>query len=54
MNIPLIGQGYIEFQKTHGRPTVTDEERDAFLTCLKILRKTKKEIVHDVNVIAVS
>ena len=51
LNTPLIGQGYIDFQKSHGRPNVSIEERDAFLGTLKELRKQKQEIVQDVHVL---
>tara|TARA_B110000046_G_scaffold185190_1_gene225960 strand:- start:224 stop:652 length:429 start_codon:yes stop_codon:yes gene_type:complete len=51
LNQALIGEGYVAYQRARGNSTVTVDERDSFLSLLKELRKTKKEVVHDVAVI---
>jgi ribosomal protein L21E len=50
LNIPLIGDGYVEFHGAHGR-AVADAERDSFLVSLKALRKTKTDIIQEVSII---
>ena len=48
LNRSLIGEGYVAYQHSRGNMNVTADERDAFLVLLSELRKSKKEVIHDV------